>query len=630
MIVYLSERGGIVLTKREFEHQLDNIYQEFRIIPLRKFSTKLYIEMEKYINENYIDDEKKIHIYDYEIEDDNIFLNTNIGTFLLSVSLLEKMDLFDLEKFSNKDYNILDFFNMLSCNTYSDDHIRIRDYLNAYYLYRMIVEKNVKRLFKYNYNQNIFTNNCLIPLEVLDNSEYNSYIYTTEEYVLYLKGVYDYYKFDNNKRLMFAMIILANDKKGINYIRENIEEFKNFILNETISSAFNNKYSRIAYNYVKDNDLLKIFSKEELKQMYIANVRYFEIDEEVFEPIARNIKNSSPMIKLYSGSNKLVHIKYFDYDLCQIEEYSKEIPAKLYKLDKEGEDVELNFFRCFLFNNELVVKLYKKYYKIYEKSIKDNDDKDNLYDFIKAILTSKAIINNIYCSDYFNINDIKILNLFVKYYDKKIQEYYKKISNDLKIQGRNNALNLHNYLVINKADFDKIDNYLKDRGLNETNIFSYVINNKFLASKEKEGVLSIINNYYGNGYMVIDIFLLLDEMVTRDMTIEEILKEKEISKRDFDNLYEIAKESNPMLYQYIFKSLNNNKRRGFIKLIRLGYRIINSKINSVDEYNKKFGTSMDIYDLLFYLDGTDVGMELYNKVKGFEKFDSSKVRKKTK
>lgn len=112
------------------------------------------------------------------------------------------------------------------------------------------------------------------------------------------------------------------------------------------------------------------------------------------------------------------------------------------------------------------------------------------------------------------------------------------------------------------------------------------------------------------------------------MTIDEILKEKEIPKKVFYEIYRKASEDNPILYQYIFESLSKNKRRGYLKLIRLGYKVLNTSIISIDEYNEKFGNVISFSELVSSLENTSLYQELLDKANKWEDFDNSNVKRR--
>ena len=116
---------------------------------------------------------------------------------------------------------------------------------------------------------------------------------------------------------------------------------------------------------------------------------------------------------------------------------------------------------------------------------------------------------------------------------------------------------------------------------------------------------------------------MLAEMNERGLTIEEILKEKNINVRDFYKIYEVAKENNPVLFNGIKESLQINKIRGFKKFLARGYAVLNSKEIIIDEFEEKY--KMSIYEFLNSYRGTELYSKLLEKFSKIENFDIEKV-----
>jgi len=117
-------------------------------------------------------------------------------------------------------------------------------------------------------------------------------------------------------------------------------------------------------------------------------------------------------------------------------------------------------------------------------------------------------------------------------------------------------------------------------------------------------------------------------MESREITIDEILKEKEIDKKYFYKIYEEAKTNNPLLFNYIKDSLELNKIRGFKKFISRGYTILNSKFKLLSEYESFY--DINIYEFIENYSGTELYEKLLNKFSTIDGFDIEYLENKKK
>lgn len=500
----------------------------------------------------------------------------------------------------------------------------LEDYLKKYFIYRMLLDSGYGRKLFYYYNQVLYRYGFIsdyksvIPLEYLNQPNFNYYIYTSSTCAEYLMDVYDhYYCFDKNFFLVFSLILVENRKDKVSFIMEHKDEFKVFILEEAASNAFNGSYAVLAYTFLKDNNLLSLFTEEELKSLYMSEPKYsFKCLEEFIFPLAKKIENTSPMIQLDRNSQKMVHIKYHDYDLYE------DIPiAKLKATSAYNKN--LTFLEYFLCNNEVIVKLYKMYYKSYQKAVQGKPEKNNLEDFIRVLFQPKNLLS-IYNNRKFDWEDLNSFSKIGNYYG---EENFDKINQVMRIM-RNQSLKFYNAIVLSKDNPNKLDDCVCQLGLDREHFYEYIIQDKFLYSKEKSGLLSIASDYYGDSLRLIDILVLLDEMITREMTLDEILREKEISKKDFQKIYDKARENNPILCQCIFESLSKNKRRGYLKLVRLGYKVLNTKLSPLEEYEEIFGSVVSFSELLFSLEKTELYFKLLEKAVSWEDYCVDDVKKR--
>lgn len=195
-----------------------------------------------------------------------------------------------------------------------------------------------------------------------------------------------------------------------------------------------------------------------------------------------------------------------------------------------------------------------------------------------------------------------------------------------------------NWLIIcyNKKDDKKLLYILKQYGLNEKNIYNFIINNKYLDKKMKEALYLVIETYYGKAITLLDMIDLIDEMLDKELSLDEmfrdniVLKEKVISKKLFYQIYNDAYENNPFLYEYIKSALDENKRRGFKKMLKLGNIILSTPIGSLEEYNA-LSPKYSPQEILIYLKGTDLYPRLLEKFKNISDINLEEfINKKSK
>jgi len=287
--------------------------------------------------------------------------------------------------------------------------------------------------------------------------------------------------------------------------------------------------------------------------------------------------------------------------------------------DKIKDDKEFEIYR--LLDLEFLEKLKSRYYKSYvEKVVSKDKTKDNIVDFYKTMMMSNVLLD-IYSSSFYSINDIRSIERSLKIFDKKEQDY---LLNKIKVlvqKNRNDSINLFNKLISCKDQKEKMDEVLENNKFNSDTVVQFVLNNKYLDKLQKTALLKIIFQIYDSSKIIKvgDIFELLEEMELRNLTIEEILKEKEIDKKLFYKIYETAKNNNPLLFNHIKDTLARNKIRGFKKFLAKGYAILNSKFETLVEYEEKY--DINIYDFIETYNGTELYEKLINKFSLMEGFE---------
>lgn len=615
------------MTSTEFLSRIEKIYKRYIRITYQNVSDiqKDNFELIEYLVNNYDDLLLTIHINNYEIKGKKVIFKTNIGTFLTDTPKFSD----ELSKYANIDIDACKFFETFIIKKSSKLIEDIKDenskifikYLQSYYLYRNLTDPNEKKRHFSNFsNDNYNCSDKVFTLECLNNPNFfDLYAFTphmTNYYIEDFVDIYDnYFKFDNNKNILFANIILSGDASRKSFILENISEFKEFIINYVSNKAKGNSYVSLAYKYISENSIIDYFEQDELEKMYLKNPYYYILDSKRFESIALNIKNSSPLIKLDNETEDIIHVRVRDYDLID------DIPFEYYKKQPKTRE-NMNFKNTFLFNNTSILKFYKIYYRSYIDIInrKNLKNKDNLKDFIRFLFEYNNLMR-ICNNPNITINDLKSLEMFLKFYDIGISDMFKRIKKDLRYK----ALRFHNEIVNSKDSINEINSVLCKYKVDKDNIYSFIINNKFLYVKEKSALINIIGVYYDLSVKFIDVLSILNEMLDRRMTIDQILKEKGIPKKEFDLIYEKSAKDNPILHEYISNSLKRNKRLGFMKLCKYGYVVLKTNITSIKDYEEKFKDHMSYYDLIKYLSKTDISDKLIEKAQSFNDFNKDYI-----
>lgn len=613
------------MTKAEFFDKIEKIYKRYKRINYHsKNILKDNFELIEYLVDNYDDLSLIVHINGYEIIGEKIKFNTNIGTFLTDISNCDD----EPSKYINIDIDAYKFFETFLIKKPSNFINNIKDennkifirYLQSYYLYRNLTDPNeAKRLFlgfsydNYNNFDRVFNLECLNNPDFFD--LYSFRTYRPNVYMDQFIDIYDnYFKFDN-KNLIFSIIVLSHDTSRKSFILENIDEFKKFVIDHVSIKAKNNSYISLAYKYIIETGIIDYFEHDELEKMYLKNPYYYKLDSKRFNKVVCNIKNNSPLVKLDSETDETVHIRVHDYDLVD------GLPFEIYKRGLDS-IMAMNFKNTFLFNNEFISKLYRMYYKNYidimnKKGLKN---RDNLKDFIEFLFNTNNLIK-LYNNSNITIDELNNLERFLRFYDENTKNTVGRLKSNL----RNISLSFYNEIINSKNSIDEINSILDKYNIDKDNIYSFIINNKFLYSKEKSGLINVLGLYYDLSIKFIDVLSIISEMSDREMTIDQILKEKDISRKDFNLIYEKSAKDNPILHEYISGALKRNKRLGFMKLCKYGYVVLNSNIISIKDYEEKFPNNMSYYNLIRSLSKTEIANKLIQKAQKFDDFNRDEL-----
>lgn len=540
-------------------------------------------EIERYLNQKINIQIEKIGL--------NYYLKCEYGTFFLGEKPKEKTNLIILK-------NLYRLLNGWTNYIISNQEIYQKIYTIKYF--EALKSKDFEYLKKEYKNFNI--NFLLIPIEMFLQNE-NILSNTTNrgyEQLLYYLNIYqnDGFNFDKNVELRYRMN-MCNDKDDITslygdnennyYIKRHMEEFKKYLLEIDYNINLKEGYNYLKKNYSEELD------NEYCLKLYKNYPRLFYLDDQ-FKLIAKSIKNKSEKIKLYN--DKEINLVYHDYDIYN------DIPVGI--ITKNG-NIKDPFLLEYLRKNDLFVKLYKMYFKNYIKI--SPPEKQNIKDFIDYLLLNKKtfirIINNV----NFTISEVDQFISLKQYLSIENQNKFDEFFKIYQKNEREKWIEIHNELVRNSKEKNQI---LEKYNLDNDNSYKIILGNKFINKDIKSYILENMNL---NCLKVIDIIDLIDEMQEKNLTIDEILKEKNISKESFTKLYNESLKNNPFLYDYIKNGLSKNKKRGFYKLIKLGYVVLKSDLKTEEEYNEKFLNVIEFEKLRASLINTELKIkldELYN------------------
>lgn len=378
-------------------------------------------------------------------------------------------------------------------------------------------------------------------------------------------------------------IVSLNPIVALEFASDKLKNNKKIML-EIADSYPKEAYEKASTELRKDKDLMLLVLKKQPEQV----ISYVQNEPEAKQALEELIVNFNKF-KLIETWNIEIH---------------KDIYSIVFQVTAKK------------FNSNLINKLYKIYGQSYEEKITKNDSsKGNIVDFIRAMIDSN-VLENIYKSNLYNINDIKFLESILSFYEVRFVKITEDRIKKYVEQYRLINLNLYNNFIVSKDNKEELKKLLDKYKITEINAFEFVKSNKYWSALQKRTLIEIFSSYFNiNIIRVIDILKILEEMERRNLNLTEILEEKEIDRGTFLRIYNESKESNPLLYELISENLKNSQKRGYFKLIKLGYKILDTDIKSVEEYNSKFNISIE--RVLGSLSNTELYAPLYDKLSPF-------------
>lgn len=377
------------------------------------------------------------------------------------------------------------------------------------------------------------------------------------------------------------------------YIIKHQKEFEEYLKNNTTKQETIDFLMKCSIVYDLDPDFLAELYNKQLKELLPVEKALKPRQHKIIDIIAAKIDNPTPLIKIMPDS-KPIHLHF------NLAEKPDENSMKFYAT-KFSKDLNFNVFVAL--NQGLIEKLYNAYYSGYQKIAKP--EKESIFDFVRMIMLSENNFKNVIQNQDISAIEVKRLISIVSLFKSPKINHFKNFYSNYFKEETLKWNKVYSLFVNNRNNHQQITDFLTKLNLTEETAYNYFLRNKFFDKKQKTTLIQILDLYYGKGLRVIDIVDMISEMSERELTIDRILEEKEIEKKTFMDLYQRAAKTNPALYDFIANNLKKNQLRGFKKVVRLGYMVLNSNISSLEEYNLKVqGYSFD--KLLNSLQGTEL------------------------
>ena len=392
---------------------------------------------------------------------------------------------------------------------------------------------------------------------------------------------------------VFELIVKYRIKSLSLYIISHQKEFEEYLKNNAAKQETIDFLMKCAIVYDLSPDFLAELYNKQLKEILPVEKTFKEKQHKIIDIIASKIENPSPLIKIMPDS-KPIHLRF------NLAEKPNENSMEFY-VTKYFKTLDFNAF--FAQNQALIEKLYNAYYAGYQKIAKP--EKESIFDFIRMIMLSENNFKNVIQNQDISAKEVRrlvgIVSLFSSPKVNQFKEFYSNYFREQTLKWNK----VYALFVNNRNNYQQIADFLTQLNLTEETAYNYFLRNKFFDKKQKTTLIQILDLYYGKGLRVIDVVDIISEMAERELTIDKILEEKEIEKKIFMDLYHRTAKSNPALYEFIANNLKKNQIRGFKKIIRLGYMVLNSNISSLEEYNQKIQT-YTFDSLLKTLQGTEL------------------------
>ena len=185
-----------------------------------------------------------------------------------------------------------------------------------------------------------------------------------------------------------------------------------------------------------------------------------------------------------------------------------------------------------------------------------------------------------------------------------------------------------NYILANKDNEVKLDEFLTKNNITKDNFFNYIKGRKFLDKKLKEALLLILSKHFKTDYIsVYDIIDMIEESKERGVSFDDVLRERNIDKKLFNDALNRLKKEKPTIYNLIYESMNSdfsiNK-----KMIKLYHSIISSKIKDYDIFVSRYKKTPE--QVLEMFEDTPLFDELYDSMLKWYDFKNGLPEEKNK
>ena len=248
-------------------------------------------------------------------------------------------------------------------------------------------------------------------------------------------------------------------------------------------------------------------------------------------------------------------------------------------------------------NSKLLDKLKNKFGKAYVEKT-GNPLHDDIK-FMYTMLTSN-VLDSIYTNSSYDNDDITVVKNIINYFDdiKKDTKPIKARIEYIKRTYGQFERDMYNFIVLNKDNTAKLDEYLTKHNINKDNFSMYIRGRKFIDNKMKEAILLILSKHYKADYIsVYDILQMIQISQEKEIDLEKVLENNNINIKKFNAILDKIKNEQPGVYEIInqSKAKYNSKYK---KLIRYYNDIKSNQYNSYDKFVERFKkTPEEILDL---------------------------------
>ena len=263
------------------------------------------------------------------------------------------------------------------------------------------------------------------------------------------------------------------------------------------------------------------------------------------------------------------------------------------------------------YKSNFLDKLKKIYGASYFKNTGRLIDDDDA--FVYAILSSNAL-RDIYISNNFTYSDTLIISAILTHFKEKEIDT-QLIRKRLELIKKENELiekEIYNNIITKQRNTDILENYLNSINVNKNNFFKFVISRKYLDRTLKESLLIALAKHYKTSFMSpIDIIDFITEAQNRNISLFDLIEDKEIERKIFRVSYGRLKTREPEIYNLIESGKEKMPKNAKL-MVKLYEAIPNENIYNYNEFFNRYKRTPE--QVLTLLDGTSLYEKVYEQI----------------